>query len=654
MADLIKIAKSSNITVFTAAYCNEQSPKLDPTNLTTAQTNTILATYNSYKNNPTMTPSKDDDGTKGKGSLLGNISNVTQKLAVTQTTQNGYLPSMTEEYLKVDEILNKIIDKQTGLNNLQDIGQSLIGGMGDQVKLYLTQQTELLGVMNKGGLLAGEASQNFRAGLTDATPELIRVGIGFNDLAQAGQQLVRDTGKFASLTTETWQKAGVAATAYVGTLSEVVAMIPEFTKVGIGAIKTVEAIENAGKRAMGVGLTAQKTTKDLNTNIGKLNEYGFKNGVDGLARMVMKAAEFRMSMDEVFKVAEKVMSPEGAIDLSANLQVLGGAIGDLGDPLKMMYMATNNVEGLQDSLIKAASSLATYNSEQGRFELTGANLRRAKAEADALGMSYQEFSKGAIAAAERGAAAGQMMAAGLQLDSEQSETLTNLAQMGKGGKMEIALNSDAIKDALKIGRDSKSIALENLSQSQAQTLLKYQDELKEKTPEEIVRGQATSIGNMERDLNFIVALLRVEGGKTAESIAKAMGDGMGFSLKDKSNQLNKFATREGEDVKGWIRTIRSDSVDAIKEAFKPSAPDGKTKVNKDNISPVVEKKATNDVVADNKKAADANTNMVSTSTNPYSPLTNPYMYFQFSLKNGADQLLNVDQNTPGSYLYKPK
>jgi hypothetical protein len=38
--------------------------------------------------------------------------------------------------------------------------------------------------------------------------------------------------------------------------------------------------------------------------------------------MVRRATEVRMSLDKVFGVADKVFDPEGALDLSANLQVL--------------------------------------------------------------------------------------------------------------------------------------------------------------------------------------------------------------------------------------------------------------------------------------------------------------------------------------------
>ena len=62
-------------------------------------------------------------------------------------------------------------------------------------------------------------------------------------------------------------------------------------------------------------------------------------------------------------------------------------------------MATNNVEGLQDAIIGVAGSMATYNTEQGRFEITGINLRRAKDLANELIKQINPFELGKLIAA---------------------------------------------------------------------------------------------------------------------------------------------------------------------------------------------------------------------------------------------------------------
>ena len=211
--------------------------------------------------------------------------------------------------------------------------------------------------------------------------------------------------------------------------------------------------------------------------------------------MVQQSLEFRMNMSETFKVADKVMNPESAIELTANMQMLGGAIGDLNDPLKLMYMATNNVEGLQEAIQGAASGLATYNKEQGRFEITGANLRRAKEMANQLGISYSEFAKGAIAANEKIAAGEALASRGFNIDNKDREFLTNLSQM-KDGQMQIVVPK-SLQDSLGKQLGSNEVRLDKLTDKQLNALKEYRDELEKMTPEQMAENMFTSQRNTE-------------------------------------------------------------------------------------------------------------------------------------------------------------
>ena len=464
--------------------------------------------------------------------------------------QTGQMPQLGEEMIKASTSAKELFGFITNLKSPMDILSGAVGVIGDQAALYLKQQTELLGVVNKGAGLTGKFSEDVREELTQANIPLTRLGIGFADLAKGAESLVSSSGRFITLNRDSWYEAGRAATAYVGTLGELVEMYPAFEKIGIGASDVAAQIELTGQRSLNLGLQSSKTTKELSTNLSKLNEYGFKGGVQGMAEMVRKSTEFRMNMQSVYEIADKVFDPEGAIDMAANLQAIGGAIGDFNDPLKLMYMATNDAEGLQDALIGAAGGLATYNQEQGRFEITGVNLRKAKAMAKELGISYGELANGAIAAAERSSAASALMGKGLMLDDEQKRFLTNISQM-KGGQMTIELNSDKIKEVLGVDSKTKEIALEKLTQKQVDTILDYQDEFKELSPEEIIQKQATTVENIARDVNYMAAAARVgaanKGGAFLEKIKELAGYEPGTLLK-KSNELaNKVGTALGQE-----------------------------------------------------------------------------------------------------------
>ncbi len=448
----------------------------------------------------------------------GSSSGIFSGISSEQFRSSARFPTIEEEGIKLDTITDEVLKLGSLLTKPGELGRQAVSDLFGLVKknygTFLQEQSALRTAINKDAGLSFEFADNYRQVLTDANPALLQLGVSFQRLSDSAVSLITDTGKFYTLNEKSWIRAGEVGEAYTGTMEELVRMLPNLEKVGIGAVNAMESIAKAGKESMMVGLRAQTITKEINLNIEKLNEYGFQKGIDGLSKMIQKSVEFRMNMSEVFKIADKVMSPEGAIELTANLQALGGAIGDFNDPMKLMYMATNNVEGLQEALIGAAGNLATYNDEQKRFEITGVNLRYAKEMASQLGISYNELAKGAIASAERASAAGDLLRSGLTLDEKQTEFITNIAKM-KDGKMVIDVSGS--KELMNIFK-SDSIALEDLNDKNADLILQFQKTLGEKKEEDIIRNQATSVTNIERYVASILAYGRKQFGPIPEQI----------------------------------------------------------------------------------------------------------------------------------------
>jgi hypothetical protein len=398
---------------------------------------------------------------------------------------------------------------KTGINTEQDLTDT--GKINDAILKQLEIESNLHTEINEGLGLTGELSKGFRDMLIESTPAAAQLGYDISNITDMITNLSEKTGKFNLIASNTLEQSFKTSRAFGMTLQQLSDAFVEFEKVGYGAADAMDKINSAGLKSASLGLNSKKTTQDLKTNIEKLNEYGFKNGIEGLNRMVQKSAEFRMNMAETFKVADKVMNPESAIELTANMQMLGGAVGDLNDPLKLMYMATNNVEGLQDAIQGAASGLAVFNSEQGRFEITGANLRRGKEMAAQLGISYSEFAKGAIAAQERLMATDTLLARGFNIDDKEKEFLTNLSQM-KDGEMQIVIPKSLEKSlGEEIGKNE--IKLSELTDEQVKILKKYQDDLEGKTTEQMAQEMLTETKKMSNNIEALARSLAIRGKK---------------------------------------------------------------------------------------------------------------------------------------------
>jgi hypothetical protein len=366
---------------------------------------------------------------------------------------------------------------------------SLTLKLNNEILKQLERESDLHTQISEGMGLTGDLSAAFRETLIETMPAAAKLDYDISHITDMMTTLTEKTGKFSIISTTTLEKSFETARAFGMTLPQLSDAFVEFEKVGLGAADALKNINDAGIKSAGLGLNSKKTTQDLKDNLGKLNEYGFKNGVEGLNRMVQKAAEFRMNMAETFKVADKVMNPESAIELTANMQMLGGAVGDLNDPLKLMYMATNNVEGLQDAIMGAAGTLATYNTEQQKFEITGANLRRGKEMAAQLGISYSEFAKGAIAAQERLMATDTLLARGFNLKDKDREFITNLSQM-KDGEMQIVIPK-SLSESLGKEIGTNEIKLSDLTQTQIDLLQMYQKDLEGKTEADMAKDMFT-------------------------------------------------------------------------------------------------------------------------------------------------------------------
>jgi hypothetical protein len=431
--------------------------------------------------------------------------------------------------------------------------------LGREVGLQLEREAQLRTDINERIGVTGDLSQAVANSIIESESESLKFGYNMSDISKMYISMADTSGRFNFMSQETLNKSFATSRAFVGTLDDLGKLMGEFEKIGLGSDDTIKSIDRTGRSSLSLGLNSKKTTELLKQDLSKLNEYGFKNGVDGLNRMVQKSLEFRMSMKEVFTIADKVMNPDGAIELAANLQVLGGAMGAFNDPMQMMYMATNNVEGLQDSLIEAAGTLATFNTEQGRFEITGVNLRRAKEMAAQMGISYQELAKGAIAANERLEVTQALAAKGFNLDKKDEEFIANLSQM-KDGEMVITLPQQ-VADKIGVAVETP---VSKLSLSQIEELKKNRKALIEMNPEEIAKNQFSTIVNMDRNVESLANKFV----RTNAATAKKEGIGeLDTLLNDAVRNFNTLY-QKGESTGTDLETVMKTTIDAFKGVLR--------------------------------------------------------------------------------------
>jgi hypothetical protein len=86
--------------------------------------------------------------------------------------------------------------------------------------------------------------------------------------------------------------------------------------------------------------------KDVSANMEKMNRYQFDGGVAGLAKMAAQASMLRFDMAQTFSFADRMLTPENAINMASAFQRLGVTAGNLVDPFVLMNESINDPTGV--------------------------------------------------------------------------------------------------------------------------------------------------------------------------------------------------------------------------------------------------------------------------------------------------------------------
>lgn len=449
-------------------------------------------------------------------------------------SKNINLASLIQDIADTTQgLITKEISFTDLVNKVTNAAKKLTGAA---VLDYFEQQAALLKDFTESTMMLGELSSSFRKDIGDSSVYAEGMGVSFGEFATNITNIVRDTGRFMIMNEQTMNDLTLSSKLVQDGFDGIRNMAKDFNEVGLSMEYMNDFIKKATTDSISLGLNSKTTIKAVTENIDKLNQYGFKNGVEGLTKMVRQSQEFKLSMQEAFKIAEKVMDPEGALEMAANLQALGGAIGDFNDPIRLMYMSTNDVGGIQDSIINMAKGLATFNQETGKFELVGANLRQVRAMASAAGMEFKELANLAVNSAQRMSAMTDLSFKFPKLDEEEKEFITNLGRWSeKEGKMVID-----IPKSLQEQFGGTQLAFDELTDTNAKMLLSQKEYFEKLTPEEVVREQLTLEKSMERSLRYIAASMVQGMGKQArETLKSAIGYDPIEASKELKNQINQ-------------------------------------------------------------------------------------------------------------------
>ena len=367
----------------------------------------------------------------------------------------------------VNENLNGLQKTRVVLGGIRDIGV----GIFDAAKKIV----EPWGKVDQAAYDFGKALGGNIAAVERLRDESIKfgaaqhIGIKYNatigEMIKLQQQLSQTVGRNLQLSNN--QRETLLATSKLmgDNTNE---FIKKLDNMGVGLEKSGDIAAKMFNEASKSGISFEKYSKSVTDNLTKVQSYGFKNGVEGLTAMAKKAVEVNMSINEAFKVADKIQSGgiQEAIKMSANLQVLGGNFARFGgDPMGLLYQGLNDVEGLQDRMVKMFSGNA--NIVNGQVKISGADRLRMNAAAQAMGVSSDEMfnmvSRGAVRDRVM-----QQMGGRFDGDEELKELIANTATLNKQGQAVVNINGEP-KTLDKVSSSDKQY-LKDLQKSESEDI----------------------------------------------------------------------------------------------------------------------------------------------------------------------------------------
>ena len=360
------------------------------------------------------------EGKKTADGIVNDTASISRNIELANISLTSFMARLKDSVTNISSVINDVASYNTEAAN---VSREVIGA------------TRLIG---------NEIQKSSAA----AAKNTLLLGKGVSDnikLYGALNESMQRMTFFSDKQIESFQVLGVTANM---SASELASMATSFDTLGYTTDKTLETMEKMTKQARAYGVNVSTFMGGVSKNLKLMTSYNFKDGVDGLSNMVAQAQSLRIDMNNTVGLAEKLMSPETAIETAAGFQMLGGAIGKLGDPFQLLHMAQTDMEGLQQSVIDMASASVQFNEDTGEFNIPITEMYRLRKAADLANMSYQEMTDMAMMTAQKTKKLDIL--SGLDsLNDEQKQLISNMGSINADGNIEITMPDGVTKTITK-------------------------------------------------------------------------------------------------------------------------------------------------------------------------------------------------------------
>ena len=344
-----------------------------------------------------------------------------------------------------------------------------------------------------------QAVRGLRQEFAIAAPRIVELGGNFKDVEKIQENIAKQLGTNTITLGETVGDLFAGAQALGIESENIGGVVKSFADAGIEVVKIKENFQETADISRRVGVNAGTVFKNVQENLSNLNRYGFENGAAGLAKMAAQAAGLRINMNQIFEFAENVFDPEKAVDMVSAFQRMGVAAGDLADPFRLMYLASEDVGELQNQVVQMTQKFTYFDEKSKEFKVFPNAKRDLRELSQQMGISYEDLVKMSIGQQKLNMLSNEFKIPGVSEETKQ--LVANMAKMNQEGKYEVMVDGQA-----KVISELNEDDIKSLEQGPA-------------TLEEIAKAQLTNSELQNATLLSIATQLGA-----APAGARAMGD----------------------------------------------------------------------------------------------------------------------------------
>jgi len=361
---------------------------------------------------------------------------VLDKLIKLQITEYNSLKDLSKQQQLINEQLQKEIKTR---EKIVDLANGLASAL-KQTWTFLQSQDKIIKstILNLG--MSGAKADMMRNSFEQSAGFVARLGGSLDDVQGIMEGFADETGRARVLSSDMVKDIEMIGKGTGLGIEGATKLGAQFELMGIDAKSAKDYVQGVVDTSERMGVNTTKVLKNISDNFKRLQGYTFQQGVKGFAQMAEYAEKFKISIDAALNAADIGRTLEGAINMGAQLQVMGGNFAKM-NPFDILYNSRNNPEQFQKDIASMTKGIATLRKNtDGTFQkfISPADMDRLTQVGKALGISADEMKAMALRQLDITTMADKLQ--GMGLTAREKELIQGAAFFDtKSGKYQVML-----------------------------------------------------------------------------------------------------------------------------------------------------------------------------------------------------------------------